>query len=192
MVKTKPTLPAGHGELLASPPYAEWAALARAVHADAQTWQFGVAGRPAAAVRALARREALVAGAVFSARMGGAFDAPGSPDGLIVATGHQPEIYHPGVWIKDFLLQRLADETGASALDIVVDSDSFDTLSVSSPCMTPEMHRCTQFLAVGGRDTCYACSGVPSGPLASITHGIFPLANCPFAYQSMNARTSSV
>ncbi len=53
------------------------------------------------------------------------------PGSAIVMTGHQPELYHPGVWVKDFLLQRLSEETGASAIDVVVDSDGFDTVSVS-------------------------------------------------------------
>lgn len=162
MVRTKPTLPVGHGELLARPAFGEWAALARANHSDAAAWQFTVAGRSVSSMRSLARLEALDAGAGFSARMGVGVDSPGSPEGLVVATGHQPVFYHPGVWIKDFLLQRLADEVGGSAIDIVVDSDGFETLSVSSPCLTPEMGRCTQYLAVGSRDTCFACASVPS------------------------------
>jgi len=54
-------------------------------------------------------------------------EVPDSPE-LLVMTGHQPELYHPGIWVKDFLLQRLADETGAAAIDVVVDSDGFDVL----------------------------------------------------------------
>ncbi len=54
-----------------------------------------------------------------------------------MATGHQPELYHPGVWIKDFLLQRSSEELPATAVDFVVDSDGFQVLGVSSPCMTP-------------------------------------------------------
>jgi hypothetical protein len=162
LVHAKPVLPAGHGELLARPAYSQWADLARHNHAAAAGWAFTVAGRSAADVRSLARREALDAAASFSARLGVDVDAPGSPDELIVATGHQPELYHPGVWIKDFLLQRLAEETGASAFDVVVDSDGFDTLSVSSPCLQPDVHRCTQYLAVGSRDSCFVCSPVPS------------------------------
>ena len=162
MVHSKPALPAGHGELLASPALDEWAALARANHQAAAGWSFRVAERPVAQVRALARREALDAGAAFSAGLGVAVDAPGDPDGLVVASGHQPELYHPGIWIKDFLLQRLADETGGSAIDFVVDSDAFDTVSVSSPCLIPDVHRCTQYLAVGSKETCFACAGVPS------------------------------
>ena len=162
MVHTRPTLPAGHGELLSTPPVKAWAALARDNHELAAAWDFAVAGRPVAEVRSLARREALEAAAVFSAGLGVEVDAPGDPDGLIVATGHQPELYHPGIWVKDFLLQRLAGETGASAIDFVVDSDAFDTVSVSSPCLIPDVHRCTQYLAVGSKETCFECSSVPS------------------------------
>ena len=162
MVHAKPALPAGHGEVLASPPFEEWAALARANHSAAQSWTFSVAGIPAAELRARARQDSLKAAAEFSARMGVVVAEPGSPDGLIVATGHQPEIYHPGVWIKDFLLQRLADETSATAVDFVVDSDGFQVLAVKSPCMAPVVRRCTQYLAVGGQDTWYAAAPVPS------------------------------
>jgi hypothetical protein len=162
VVHAKPTLPAGHGELVMRPPFAEWAQLAASNHSNAAGWSFEVAGLPANEVRAMARREALAAAAEFSARMGVEVDAPGDPNGLVVATGHQPALYHPGVWIKDFLLQRLAEETGASALDLVVDSDAFETVSVSSPCLQPDVHRCTQYLAVGTPDSCFACASVPA------------------------------
>ena len=162
MVTTKPTTPAGHGELLARPAYETWAALAAANHAAAADWSFTVAGRDAREVRSLARQEALERAEEFSARLGVAVDDAGDPEALLVAIGHQPELYHPGVWIKDFLLQRLAEETGATALDVIVDSDSFEVVSVSSPCLTPDVARCTQYLAVGSRDTSFSQSSVPS------------------------------
>jgi hypothetical protein len=159
---SKPSLPASDGELLAVPAAAQWSAIVRANHDAAAAWAFRVAGRAAGDVRSLARREALASGAEFSAGLGVEVDVPGDPEGLIVATGHQPEFYHPGVWIKDFLLQRVANETGASALDVVVDSDGFDTLGVSFPCLTPEVHRCAQHLVAGSREGCFACAPVPS------------------------------
>ncbi len=151
MVHAKPALPAGHGEVLTRPAFAEWAGLAETNHRTAATWSFDVAGMPVSRVRSLARQEALDAAAGFSARLGVSVKAPGDPEALIVMTGHQPELYHPGVWIKDFLLQRLADETGATAVDLVVDTDGFETVAVSSPCMTPGVARCHQYLAVGSR-----------------------------------------
>jgi hypothetical protein len=77
-------------------------------------------------------------------------------------TGHQPELFHPGVWVKYFLLQRIAEELGATAVDVVVDSDGYDTLAMTAPCMAPEVRRCRQYLAIGSTDSCYACSSVPS------------------------------
>ena len=162
MIQTKATLPAGHGELLARPPLASWPDLAARNREAASRWTFEVAGIPVAEVRSRARAELVSAAAEFSTQLGLTVDAPGDPAGLIAMTGHQPELYHPGVWIKDFLLQGFADLTGATAIDVVVDSDGFDTVSVSSPCFVPEVRRCTQYLAVGRKDGCYASASVPS------------------------------
>jgi len=162
MVRTKPIVPAGHGEVLTRPGFSEWEGLARANHAAAESWTFRVNGLTAAEMRSLARRETLDAAGVFSERLRIPLSERRDADGLIVATGHQPELYHPGVWIKDFLLQRLSEESGAAALDVVVDTDSFDMLSVSAPCMRPGVARCQQYLAVGGPNTTYAGAAVPS------------------------------
>jgi hypothetical protein len=162
MARAKTTTPAGHGEVLTSPDYARWAALARSNAKAARQWEFEVCGLPANGLRASARREALDRARGFSTRLGVPVrEVPGEPD-LIVVTGHQPELYHPGIWIKDFLLQRLADETGAAALDLVVDSDGFEAVEVHSPCLKPEVRVCRAYLAVGTTDGCYACAPVPS------------------------------
>ena len=162
MVHTKPTLPAGHGEVLTRPAFSQWQALARANHDAAATWEFTVAGVPATELRARARREALDAASGFSEKLGVALTERRDPTGLVVATGHQPEFYHPGVWIKDFLLQRLSEEAQAAAFDVVVDTDGFDSLAVSSPCLSPGVSRCQQYLAVGGSQATYGGSAVPT------------------------------
>ncbi|NTU71660.1 MAG: hypothetical protein HGB10_07580 [Coriobacteriia bacterium] len=162
MVHVRPALPAGHGEILTRPEFSSWPVLLEANRAASANWSFEVAGVAVDDVRRVARAEALEAAAAFSGRLGVSVAAPGAPDGPIVATGHQPEFYHPGVWVKDFLLQRLADETGATALDVVVDTDGFDSVTVTSPCVSPGMSRCVQYLAVGTEDGCYAGAAVPS------------------------------
>ncbi|HEY5548919.1 MAG TPA: hypothetical protein VIL17_04935 [Coriobacteriia bacterium] len=144
------------------PDYSEWADRARAGAALAASWDAALCGVPVTELRAMARREALTAGAAFSSRMGVLVRAVEDEPELIVMTGHQPELYHPGIWIKDFLLQRLSDETGAAAIDLVVDSDGFDTLDIHSPCLRPEVRVCRTYLAVGVQDGCYACAPVPS------------------------------
>ncbi|MBE0475511.1 MAG: hypothetical protein IBX62_00180 [Coriobacteriia bacterium] len=161
MVHKAPALPHGHGEVLTSPAFAEWAELMRRNARAARAWRFDVFGADALALRRDARRDALAAAEAFSARVGVPLAVPSEP-AHIVATGHQPEFYHPGVWIKVFLLQRLADETGAAALDMVVDSDAFDALGVTAPVVRGKVERRREHLAVGGRDVCYACAGPPS------------------------------
>jgi hypothetical protein len=162
VARTRRTTPAGHGELLAEPPFDGWATLAREAVERARAWDFTVAGVGASELRALGRSEAIERARGFSSRLGVAVrDAPDAPD-LLVVTGHQPELYHPGVWVKDFLLERLAVESGAAAIDLVVDSDGFDSVGIHSPCLRPEVRVCSAVLAVGSRDGCFACAPMPS------------------------------
>ncbi len=41
----------------------------------------------------------------------------------LIATGHQPDLFHPGVWIKNFLTARLASAVCGSSLNVIVDND---------------------------------------------------------------------
>ncbi len=161
MERSDATVPQGHGEVLARPAYERWADLLTDNADAAAAWTFPVAGSSVGDLRLQARREALAAARTFSARLGVPVMRAEAPE-LIVMTGHQPELYHPGVWAKDFLLQRLADETGAAAVDLVVDSDAFGAVEVVSPCLRPGVSRCRAYLALGGEGGCYACTPVPS------------------------------
>ncbi len=127
MVHAKPALPSGHGELLVRPPFEEWPELARANRAASASWSFAIGERPF--VRAALARAARSGGARArrTASGWGSTRVTAIAEGLIVASGHQPELYHTGVWAKVFLLQRLARIVGATALDLVVDTDGFDS-----------------------------------------------------------------
>jgi hypothetical protein len=61
----------------------------------------------------------------------------GHPEGqLIVATGHQTELYHPGVWVKDALINAVAGKLGAAAMHVAVDTDQPKHLAVRWPGTT--------------------------------------------------------
>ncbi|MDZ4819956.1 MAG: hypothetical protein SGJ20_13380 [Planctomycetota bacterium] len=47
--------------------------------------------------------------------------------------GHQPELFHPGVWLKNFVLGRMASQQNATAINLVVDSDTIKRTSVRVP-----------------------------------------------------------
>ncbi len=156
--------PVGHGEVLTEPPYAAWADIARENAARAAAWDATVAGRPARELRALARTEALAAAEAFSAGLGVGITVRSGADGLILMTGHQPELYHPGIWVKDFLLQRLAEETGSAAIDVMVDSDGFDRVELNTPCFKTGVGRCAAVLAASSGEGCFACTPAPDAP----------------------------
>jgi len=48
----------------------------------------------------------------------------GNTDAPLVMTGHQPDFIHPGVWAKHAVARLVADQTGATALNLVVDQDT--------------------------------------------------------------------
>lgn len=154
-------IPAGNGELATQPAYSEWAAMARLAPALIGEWDAQIAGVPVQTLRIQARSQALEAAKEYTRDLG--LPIRDSSEDLLVVTGHQPELFHPGVWAKHFLLQRVADELGAQALDLVVDSDAFDSVAFAAPCIGPEVKVCRDYLVLGSEDGCYACAPPPDG-----------------------------
>jgi len=72
--------------------------------------------------RRVCRRAASQAAGLYAGEVGGAGSFP--PEGPVVATGHQPELYHAGVWIKNHLASRLGAARGAASVNLVVDNDT--------------------------------------------------------------------
>ncbi len=59
-----------------------------------------------------------------------------SVDRPIIAHGHQPEFYHCGVWAKRVVCQRLADDLGAEAVDVLIDHDKVKQRHLQVPFAT--------------------------------------------------------
>ena len=51
----------------------------------------------------------------------------------IIMAGHQPELFHPGVWYKNFVLSGLGKRFGAVAINLVVDNDLSGNATVRYP-----------------------------------------------------------
>jgi hypothetical protein len=56
----------------------------------------------------------------------------------IIMGGHQPELFHAGVWLKNSALDAYARQVGGTALNLVVDSDRCARPAVLVPVGTPE------------------------------------------------------
>jgi hypothetical protein len=59
----------------------------------------------------------------------------------IVMGGHQPEFFHPGVWLKNAALDAYARAIGGTAINLVVDTDRCVSTSVGVPVGTPREAR---------------------------------------------------
>ena len=55
---------------------------------------------------------------------------PGTP---YLLCGHQPELFHPGVWFKNFLLSTLGKSLGAVPINLIVDTDVVHGTSIRVP-----------------------------------------------------------
>lgn len=55
----------------------------------------------------------------------------------IIMAGHQPALFHPGVWFKNFALSRLADQHNAIAVNLVIDNDVCAGSSIRVPSIDP-------------------------------------------------------
>jgi hypothetical protein len=65
--------------------------------------------------------------------------APRVPGGaeLIFLAGHQPQLFHPGVWFKNFALGALARRHGAVGVNLLIDSDTIKTTALRVPGGSP-------------------------------------------------------
>jgi hypothetical protein len=90
-----------------------------------------VAGRTLADLAGQARAELLDAAREATAQYR---DVPAPPpDGPLLLAGHQPQLFHAGVWFKNFVLGGLATAQRGTGVNLVIDSDSLRTPSLRVP-----------------------------------------------------------
>ncbi len=59
----------------------------------------------------------------------------------MILTGHQPQLFHPGVWIKNFGLDRLARKLQAVAVHLIIDHDIPQSVQIRTPTGVPQEPR---------------------------------------------------
>jgi hypothetical protein len=91
------------------------------------------------ALRSAARPEAVQLACRYTSRyldtsLGGETGSEhGAATTPILLTGHQPELFHPGVWFKNFLLSQETALAGGVAINFLVDNDLCRTTSIRVP-----------------------------------------------------------
>jgi hypothetical protein len=114
--------PKQDGAVLAVPPLADGVSLLKANQSRLASWDYDFQGRSYSALREKARADVFEAAARYHAEAG--LDLPPAyQGGAVVVTGHQPELFHAGVWVKNFAVAGLARSAGTTGLNFVVDND---------------------------------------------------------------------
>ncbi len=123
--------PQQHGAILCDPPLAE---ADRILAENLQLFQSPpcrILDQPLSVFRQQIREESLAAAREYCQ----AHDllAPPSHSGPLVMTGHQPELFHPGVWLKNFAVSRLAGRLGGVGCNLIVDNDVVNAPALKVP-----------------------------------------------------------
>lgn len=130
--------PAEDGGILADPPLAEAPGVLAANRSRLASWDHDFQGRRAGRLRAMARYEILEQSRRFLRCFGlddldGLPDPGSDPDVPLIVTGHQPELSHPGVWVKNFATEAIAGAVGGLGLNLIVDNDIPKAVAIRVP-----------------------------------------------------------
>lgn len=92
-------------------------------------------GKIISSLRSWARNAVLEEAARYTAELtGNSVDLPADLDArLLFMTGHQPALFHPGVWVKNLLVGKVAQQTAGLSLHLIVDNDLVSSTSIRVP-----------------------------------------------------------
>ena len=135
--------------MLISPPATGLARQIADNSAQLAEWNYDFQGRRAHFLRAAVRQEVVAAAQGFLKRhdlsaAGLTVDAPGFSERPLIVTGHQPELFHPGVWIKNFVTASIAAASGGVGLNLIVDNDIPKSSSITVPAIDDGRIRLTR------------------------------------------------
>jgi len=110
-------------------------------------WQASAPGNRWQSLRAQARQQLLADALRYTAAyrdVGWAralIDASTAGPRPIVMAGHQPTLFHPGVWFKNFVLSRIGQQVGGIAINLVIDNDVATGCTMRVPTLASRLGR---------------------------------------------------
>jgi hypothetical protein len=125
--------PQENGAVVAVPSLAEAKQLLAANRQQLAHGELAGLGRPWAELRRQAR-QVLVSAAREYLRSAGE-PVPAWGEASVLMAGHQPELFHPGVWVKNFAVNGLAATSEATPINLVVDNDTAKSTALRLPVL---------------------------------------------------------
>jgi hypothetical protein len=123
--------PREHGSVLIDPPLADVSQMVARNQVRSAAANYQLHGRSLAELSARGRADLVAAAHRYTSAYRKIDDA--SPTERLYLAGHQPELFHPGVWFKNFVLSGLARGGRATAVNLVIDSDTIKHVAVRVP-----------------------------------------------------------
>lgn len=97
-----------------------------------------IGGRPWLQAASEARAEFLAVARAYHASFGQQVPSPRDAGAPWIASGHQPELFHAGVWAKNLAVARLADHWRGIAAHVLIDNDTLKRSAIAVPAGRPD------------------------------------------------------
>ena len=127
--------PQEHGGTLIDPPLGAARGVIDDNLAMRQSYSYDMQGRSLSDLTSAARSELLSDALAYTAQYSNVDGESLSPKDAnrILLSGHQPDLYHAGVWFKNFVLSSLAENENAAAIHLLIDNDVAGPVSIRVP-----------------------------------------------------------
>jgi hypothetical protein len=125
--------PEVNGAILAEPPFDRIGDLIQANRNFFSRLERPIFNRPWSTLQRQARRTIISLAKTYLQSAGE--PVPDFGDASLLMAGHQPELVHPGVWIKHFALNGLAQRYGSTPVNLVVDNDTVKSCAIGVPVL---------------------------------------------------------
>jgi hypothetical protein len=125
--------PRGNREQFVDPPFEEVGRLLRDNQSRHAELRYDLQGRCLSEVSRESREDLLQRAWQWTSQYRDVGATPTGSSAPILLAGHQPQLFHPGVWFKNFALGTLADQHRAVGINLLIDSDALKTPNVRVP-----------------------------------------------------------
>jgi len=154
-------IPARSGEVLCIPAASQLLAVAEANRRALAAAPVQIGGVSLGKIRSELRRAVMAAAAAYGEGLhlpppsGAGHDDPR----LLVGTGHQPFLFHPGIWAKQLLGARLAP--AAAVVNMAVDCDAAEDVGADAPHLDGGLRVVRETLRRADPDVPYEVTAAP-------------------------------
>ena len=124
-------IPERSGEVLCVPAATQFLAVAASNHKALDAAPVHIGGVGLAEIRRSAGSAVRAAASAYSAELGIGSPADPGDDRPLIGTGHQPFLFHPGIWTKHLLASRFTG--GATVVNMPVDCDAAEDVGADAP-----------------------------------------------------------